>query len=45
MRLALRPLGFLGSTTVFLVADRHLGEPQMHVMIPVSLLTAGPSGI
>jgi putative tricarboxylic transport membrane protein len=40
--LCLRPLGFLGSTTAFLVAGSFiLGERRWHVMIPVSLLTAG----
>ncbi|WP_372990163.1 tripartite tricarboxylate transporter TctB family protein [Sulfitobacter sp.] len=40
--LCLRPLGFLGSTTAFLVAGSFiLGERKWHMMIPVSLLTAG----
>lgn len=40
--LCLRPLGFLGSTTAFLVTGSFiLGERKWHVMIPVSLLTAG----
>lgn len=40
--LCLRALGFLGSTTVFLVAGSFiLGERKRHVMILVALLTAG----
>ncbi|MGJ8610252.1 MAG: tripartite tricarboxylate transporter TctB family protein [Octadecabacter sp.] len=40
--LCLRALGFLGSTTVFLVAGSFiLGERKWHVMILVALLTAG----
>lgn len=40
--LCLRPMGFLGSTTAFLVlGSLILGERKWHVMLPVSLLTAG----
>lgn len=40
--LCLRPLGFLGSTTAFLVFGSFiLGERKWHVMLPVSLLSAG----
>lgn len=40
--LCLRPLGFLGSTVAFLVMGSFiLGERKWHVMLPVSMLTAG----
>jgi len=40
--LALRPAGFLISTTVFLVAGSFvLGERKWHVMLPVALIAAG----
>lgn len=40
--LCLRPVGFLGSTSLFLVGGSViLGERKWHVMVPVSLLTAG----
>lgn len=40
--LALRPAGFLISTSVFLVAGSLvLGERKWHVMIPVALIAAG----
>ncbi|MEC7670378.1 MAG: tripartite tricarboxylate transporter TctB family protein [Pseudomonadota bacterium] len=40
--LALRPAGFLISTTVFLVVGSFvLGERKWHVMIPVALIAAG----
>ena len=39
--LALRPIGFLAATTIFLVAGSAiLGERKWHVMIPVSLIAA-----
>lgn len=39
--LCLRPLGFLGSTTVFLIAGSFiLGERKWLVMIPISVLTS-----
>ncbi len=40
--LALRPLGFLGSTVLFLVLGAAiLGERRFHIMIPVAVLAAG----
>jgi putative tricarboxylic transport membrane protein len=40
--IALRPAGFLISTSVFLIAGSAvLGERKWHIMIPVSVLTAG----
>ena len=40
--LALRPIGFLTGTVVFLVATGWiLGERRLHIMIPVALLGAG----
>ncbi len=40
--LALRPVGFLASTTLFLAGTGWiLGERKLHVMIPVALLGAG----
>ncbi len=40
--LALRPVGFLLGTTVFLVAGSAiLGERKLHVMLPVALLATG----
>lgn len=40
--LCLRPAGFLGSTTLFLIMGSFiLGERKWHVMLPVSILTAG----
>ncbi len=40
--LALRPAGFLLSTTVFLVGGAAiLGERKWHVMVPVAVLAAG----
>ena len=40
--LALRPVGFLGATTLFLVlGSAILGERKLHVMIPVSAAAAG----
>ena len=39
--LALRPIGFLASTTIFLVAGNYiLGERKWHVMIPVGVLAS-----
>jgi putative tricarboxylic transport membrane protein len=39
--ICLRPVGFLGSTTVFLIAGSvTLGERRWHVMIPVALIAA-----
>ncbi|MBT3790266.1 MAG: tripartite tricarboxylate transporter TctB family protein [Alphaproteobacteria bacterium] len=40
--LALRPVGFLASTVLFLVATGWiLGERRLHIMIPVALMGAG----
>jgi len=40
--LALRPVGFLGATTLFLAGTGWiLGERKLHVMVPVALLGAG----
>lgn len=40
--ICLRPLGFLGSTTAFLVLGSFiLGERKWHVMFAISLLTSG----
>lgn len=40
--ICLRPVGFLGSTSLFLITGSViLGERKWHVMVPVSLLTAG----
>ena len=40
--LALRPIGFLTGTVVFLVATGWiLGERRLHIMIPVALLGTG----
>jgi putative tricarboxylic transport membrane protein len=40
--LALRPVGFIASTTIFLVGTGWiLGERKLHVMVPVALLGAG----
>ena len=40
--LALRPIGFVASTTVFLVGTGYiLGERKFHIMIPVALAGAG----
>jgi putative tricarboxylic transport membrane protein len=40
--LALRPVGFLASTVLFLVATSWiLGERRLHIMIPVALTGAG----
>jgi putative tricarboxylic transport membrane protein len=40
--LALRPVGFIASTTLFLAGTGWiLGERKLHVMIPVALLGAG----
>jgi putative tricarboxylic transport membrane protein len=40
--LALRPLGFLGSTVLFLTLGAVLlGERKLHILIPVALLAAG----
>lgn len=40
--LALRPAGFLISTSVFLIAGSFvLGERKWHVMLPVALIAAG----
>lgn len=40
--LCLRSAGFIGSTSIFLIAGSFiLGERKWHVMIPVSVLTAG----
>ena len=40
--LALRPVGFLGATVLFLVATGWiLGERKLHVMVPVALIGAG----
>jgi len=40
--LALRPVGFLGATTLFLVGTGWvLGERKLQIMIPVALLGAG----
>lgn len=39
--LCLRPLGFLGSTSAFLIIGSFiLGERKWHIMLPVSALTA-----
>ena len=40
--LALRPVGFLGATVLFLVGTGWiLGERRLHIMIPAALLGAG----
>lgn len=40
--LALRPVGFIASTTIFLAGTGWiLGERKLHVMVPVALLGAG----
>jgi putative tricarboxylic transport membrane protein len=40
--LALRPVGFIASTTLFLAGTGWiLGERKLHVMVPVALLGAG----
>jgi putative tricarboxylic transport membrane protein len=40
--LTLRPLGFLGSTVLFLTLGAMiLGERKLHILIPVALLAAG----
>jgi putative tricarboxylic transport membrane protein len=40
--LTLRPLGFLGSTILFLVLGAMiLGERKLHVLVPVAVLAAG----
>ena len=40
--LALRPIGFLTSTTIFLVATGWiLGERKLHIMIPIAVVAAG----
>ena len=40
--LALRPIGFIPSTTLFLVGTGWiLGERKLHIMIPVALVGAG----
>ena len=40
--LALRPVGFIASTTLFLVGTGWiLGERKLHIMVPVALLGAG----
>lgn len=39
--LCLRSLGFLGSTTAFLVLGSYiLGERKYHIMVPIALITA-----
>ena len=40
--LALRPIGFIGATTLFLVGTGWiLGERKLHIMIPVALVGTG----
>ncbi len=40
--LALRPVGFLAATTLFLVGTGWiLGERKLHIMVPVALIGAG----
>lgn len=40
--IALRPIGFLASTTLFIVGAGYvLGERKLHVMIPVAIIGAG----